>query len=143
MSNTTPDVTLNIATTSVYSSSTTSTNGTTYYYQYTGGNDGNGGIEVSVNNGTDNIQLSLGVYPSTVRIAPDPGGVKFTNSDGTPYAGTDLSWSLKGNSATTGTIKDKSETTGNYEYGVVLSDSSGTQPNTFTCDPSIINKPPA
>jgi hypothetical protein len=142
MSNNTPDIALNITTTQITGyKSTTSSNGTIYYYQYTGGNDGNGGIDVTVSNGTDNVKLSLNTFPSTVSIVSDPNGVQFFNSDGSAYTGADLSWELKNKSEIEGIITDKSNTTGNYKYSVFLSDSSGNQPNTFTCDPEIINKP--
>ncbi|MBP7370097.1 MAG: hypothetical protein KA902_01535 [Arenimonas sp.] len=106
---------------------TTATNNAVYSYKYSGGTDGNGGVEVITGTGT----LIL-----TVTISADPrylvSNVTFDNNLG------DLSWAF-GESAYVAVITDTDLDNENSYYSVIVSDH--TAGCTMPCDPPITNKP--
>jgi hypothetical protein len=105
---------------------TVASNGATYSYKYSGGTDGNGGVEVVTGTGTLTI---------TVTISADPrylvSSVSFNNDLG------DLSWAF-GASAYVAVITDTDLDNENAYYSVIVSDH--TAGCTMPCDPPIINK---
>ena len=106
---------------------TTATNNAVYSYKYSGGTDGNGGVEVITGTGT----LTL-----TVTVSADPrylvSSVTFDNNVG------DLSWAF-GSSAYIAVITDTDLDNENSYYSVIISDH--TAGCTMPCDPPITNKP--
>lgn len=128
---TTASVTLDVRNSAAVSgdgyTDTVATNGATYCYKYSGGSDGNGGVEVITGSGTLII---------TVTIAADPrylvSSVSFNNDLG------DLSWAF-GESAYVAVITDTDVDNENSYYSVIVSDH--TAGCTFPCDPPITNKP--
>jgi hypothetical protein len=107
---------------------TTASDGATYSYKYSGGTDGNGGVEVITGTGT----LSI-----TVHVAADPryviSDVTFSNDLG------DLSWAF-GENGYYAVITDTDLDSENAYYSVLIRD--GTAGCTMPCDPPVINKPP-
>lgn len=109
---------------------TVATNGATYCYKYSGGTDGNGGVEVTTGTGVMTITITVGQDP---RYVVDSIG--FSGD-----AGSDLSWHF-GETAQSATITDTDLDNENAYYNVVVKDSTANC--TFICDPPISNKPPA
>ena len=107
---------------------TTASNGALYSYKYSGGTDGNGGVEVITGSGT----LTL-----TVTVSADPrylvSSVTFDNNVG------DLSWAF-GSSAYIAVITDTDLDNENSYYSVIIVD-NGAGGITLPCDPPITNKP--
>jgi hypothetical protein len=106
---------------------TTASDGATYSYKYSGGTDGNGGVEVITGTGTLTI---------TVHVAADPryviSDVTFNNDVG------DLSWAF-GENAYYAVITDTDLDNENAYYSVLIRD--GTAGCTMPCDPPIKNIP--
>ena len=104
---------------------TIASNGATYSYKYSGGTDGNGGVDVVTGTGTMTI---------TVTIVADPrylvSSVSFNNDLG------DLSWAL-GASAYIAVITDTDLDNENAYYSVFVS--VHTAGCTMPCDPPIRN----
>ena len=104
---------------------TIASNGATYSYKYSGGTDGNGGVDVVTGTGT---------MPITVTIVADPrylvSSVSFNNDLG------DLSWAF-GASAYIAVITDTDLDNENAYYSVIVSDH--TAGCTMPCDPPIRN----
>ena len=104
---------------------TIASNGATYSYKYSGGTDGNGGVDVVTGTGTMTI---------TVTIVADPrylvSSVSFNNDLG------DLSWAF-GASAYIAVITDTDLDNKNAYYSVIVSDH--TAGCTMPCDPPIRN----
>lgn len=107
---------------------TTTSNGSTYCYKYSGGTDGNGGVEESANAGSGTI---------TVQIGGDP---RYSISNVT-FSGdieSQLSWAQGANN-TIAVITDTDTSSGSGYYSVLGHDS--TADCTFPCDPIITNRP--
>lgn len=107
---------------------TNTSNGSIYCYKYSGGTDGNGGVEESPNAGSGTI---------TVQIGGDPR----YSIDSVGFSGdieSQLSWA-HGTNNTIAVITDTDTSSGNGYYSVIGSDSTANC--TFPCDPPITNKP--
>lgn len=102
-------------------------NGQTYSYCYTGGDDGNGGLDQTVGNGRDTALVSL-IADQRYEIS----GHTFLNDPNNQ-----LSWS--GNSKRNGNIIDANNAIANAEYCVIVTD-TGNGNCTIVCDPPIINR---
>jgi hypothetical protein len=104
----------------------TATNGSQYSYLYAGGDDGHGGLQMTVGQGNDT---------ANVRVIADNRftifGVVFQN-DGTSQ----LTWNGNGNRA--GNIVDRNSQVENAEYSVLITDTSNGN-TVFVCDPPIKN----
>lgn len=108
--------------------STTASDGSTYYFKYTGGSDGNGGVEESASAGSGTI---------TVQIGGDP---RYTVSE-VKFGGdieNQLSWAYGANT-TVAVITDADTSSGDGTYSVIGHDSAANC--TFRCDPPIKNNP--
>lgn len=106
---------------------TTATNGATYCYKYSGGTDGNGGVEVTTGTGTLTITITVGGDPRYM-----VSNITFQNDVG------DLSWHF-GETSQQATITDTDLDNENAYYTVVVLDHDANC--TFPCDPGITNKP--
>jgi hypothetical protein len=105
-------------------------NGTTYGYQYTGGDDGAGGLVQTVNpsgNGRDTAPLQL-IADNRYQIA----GINFLDD---PL--NQLSWN--GSSGRAGSIIDQNTQVENAEYTVIVSDTQAGNV-LIVCDPPVRNQ---
>lgn len=106
---------------------TNSSNSTVYSYKYSGGTDGNGGVEESRGAGSRTITVQIGTDPRyTVSNVTFTGDIE-----------NQLSWA-HGASSTIAVITDTDTSSGSGYYSVICSD--GTANCTFPCDPPIINR---
>mgnify|MGYP003493260219 CR=1 FL=1 len=110
---------------------TTASNGATYCYKYSGGTDGNGGVEVTTGTGT----LTL-----TVTVGSDPRYTVYNVTFTGDTAG-DMSWTW-GNIPLNNQaiIADTDTSNEDAYYSVIIQDR--TAQCTFACDPPLKNKPP-
>jgi hypothetical protein len=104
---------------------TIATNGATYSYKYSGGTDGNGGVEVVTGTGTLTVTVTVSADPRYVIRE-----VTFTGNVG------DLSWAF-GASAYIAVITDTDLDNENGYYSVLVADT--TAGCTLPCDPPIKN----
>jgi hypothetical protein len=102
-------------------------NGQTYGYLYTGGDDGNGGLVQSVNQGRDT---------APVQLVADP---RYQISDHNFFHDdfNQLTWAGNGNRA--GNIIDANNHVETAEYNIVVTD-TGNGNCTIVCDPPVINR---
>jgi hypothetical protein len=106
---------------------TVASNGATYCYKYSGGTDGNGGVEVITGTGTLTITVTINADPRYV-----VSDVTFNNDVG------DLSWAF-GATSYIAVITDTDLDNENAYYSILVRDD--TAGCTMTCDPGITNKP--
>lgn len=129
----TPQITLDIRLGNAPDSTwhnTTASDGSPYCYQYTGGDDGAGGLVQTVGNGRDTAPLRS-VADRRYQIV----SCNFLND---PL--NQLSWSGNGNYA--GSIIDQNSQVETAEYSIEIQD-TGNNNVLFPCDPPVTNKPPA
>lgn len=124
----TPQITLdvrNFATNASGWTNVQASNNQTYSYSYTGGDDGAGGLVMTVGQGRD-------VAP--VRIVADPRynitSCSFQNDNANQ-----LTWN--GNSTKAGTITDTNSAVENAEYTLLITDTTANC--TVSCDPPVRN----
>lgn len=108
---------------------TTASNGAVYSYKYSGGTDGNGGVEVITGTGTLTITVTVNADPRYVI-----NDVTLTNNVG------DLSWAF-GASSYIAIITDTDLDNEDGYYSVLIRDD--TAGCTMPCDPPVKNLPPA
>ncbi|MET0755348.1 MAG: hypothetical protein ABWX88_03475 [Pseudoxanthomonas sp.] len=106
---------------------TTASNNTVYSYQYSGGTDGHGNVDTTVDAGALSIAISLNSDPRY-----SISNVAITDTEN------QLSWAA-GNSPTTATVMDSDSQTGSGYYQVIVSDNTAVC--TFPCDPNVTNRP--
>jgi len=104
----------------------TATNGSAYSYKYAGGDDGAGGLQMTVGQGNDTANVRL-IADNRYTIF----GVVFQND-----ATSQLSWSGNGNRA--GNIVDQNSQVENAEYSVLITD-TGNGNAVLVCDPPVKN----
>lgn len=107
---------------------TTASNNAIYSYCYTGGTDGNGGVEEITGAGSGTITVTVGGDPryqvNDVAFGPDPGN--------------QLTWAW-GASRTTAIITDTDTQSEDSSYRINVADTTANC--TVPCDPPISNKP--
>jgi hypothetical protein len=126
----TPQITLdvrNFATTATNWTNVTASNGQTYSYSYTGGDDGTGGLVMTVGQGRDT---------APVRIVADQR-YDITNCTFTGDGASQLTWN--GNSTKAGSIVDANTAVENAEYTLLITDTVANC--TVACDPPVRNVP--
>jgi hypothetical protein len=101
-----------------------------YSYCYTGGDDGHGGLEMTVGQGRDTANVQL-VADHRYEIS----NCTFTG-DGQAQ----LTWN--GNSGRAGAIVDSNTAVETAEYTILVVDTLNGN-CTISCDPEVKNKPPA
>lgn len=104
-------------------------NNQTYSYSYTGGDDGAGGLVMTVGQGRDT---------APVRIVAD-GRYDITNCTFTGDGADQLTWN--GNSTKAGSIVDANTAVENAKYSIIVTDTTANC--TIVCDPPVKNQPPA
>lgn len=107
---------------------TTASNNALYSYKYSGGTDGNGGVEVITGTGTLTLTVTVNADPRYVI-----GNVTFDNNLG------DLSWAY-GATGYIAIITDTDLHNENSYYSVIIVD-NGAGSCTLPCDPPIKNRP--
>lgn len=105
----------------------TATNGSAYSFKYAGGDDGAGGLDMTVGQGRDTANVQL-ISDNRFTIF----GVVFQND-----RNSQLNWNGNGNRA--GNIIDQNNTVESAEYSVLITDTNNGN-TVFVCDPPVINK---
>ena len=108
--------------------STTASNNAVYCYEYSGGTDGQGGVEETLSEGAGTITVSVGGDPR----------YKITDVTFTGDIQNQLSRVVSPNGYTA-VITDTDTSTGDGYYSVIIIDTTANF--TFACDPTIKNKP--
>lgn len=128
----TPQITLdvrNFATNASGWKNVQASNNQTYSYSYTGGDDGAGGLVMTVGQGRDTAPL---------RIVADPR-YNITSCNFSGDGASQLTWN--GNSTKAGSIVDANTAVENAEYALLITDTTANC--TIVCDPPVRNQPPA
>lgn len=102
-------------------------NNAVYSYKYSGGTDGNGNVDTTVDAGS--LTIAIGLY-SDPRYAINSVAITDTENQ--------LRWEA-GNSPTTASVIDSDSQTGSGYYTVIVSDSVASC--TVPCDPRVTNNP--